>query len=257
MDPEVFAPDRILTDDEMRSIRDLIQIDVKNGLPGTEWFYIAETLKLPHTSVQRYGDGIDGGHLTLDADQIPPEVFAPDRTLTDEEMRSIRELIQIDVKDGLPGTEWFYIAETLKLPHASVQRYGDGINGNRIPSDDEGDHTIEILLDHQRTQVSRKVAASSSNMHIYHLAIEYLLEMFQTVVANPADILLTCDGQKIPISGLISEIPLEVKHWEYVVKITLRSNGNRTPDPQTPNRVPSPVTDTTTVPTVTQPGEPV
>jgi hypothetical protein len=142
MDPAIFAPDRNLTDDEMHHIRALSQQDVKDGLPGTCWFHIAKTLKLPLASVRRYGESIDGIDIIHEAAvQIPREVFAPYRPLTEGELFRVRELSQQDVKDGLPGTCWFHIAKKLKLPHASVQRYGEDTNGRLLVSESIGSGT--------------------------------------------------------------------------------------------------------------------
>ena len=105
-----------------------------------------------------------------------------------------------------------------------------------LPVEGERIQTIRIILDYEDNQVYRTISVASSNLDIHHLAIEYLMDVFDTQVTNFADFLLTCDDQEIPFRGFITEIPIEDGA---VIDIAFRKKGNHTPDPKTPKRVPS------------------
>ena len=64
------------------------------------------------------------------------------------------------------------------------------------------------MLDYDNNQVIRRVATSASNLDIHHLAIEYLMDVFDKQVTNFAEFSLTCDLQEIPFRGSISEVPI-------------------------------------------------
>ena len=92
---------------------------------------------------------------------------------------------------------------------------------------------IDIMLDYDNNRVVRRISKSSSNMNIHYLALSYLMEVFDILVTDITDVIVTSDSQEIPFHGLISAIP--IKNGD-IMEIAFRQ---RTLVPQTPNRVPS------------------
>ena len=101
---------------------------------------------------------------------------------------------------------------------------------------EERGSTIQIILDYEGSQVFRRISAGASNLHLHYLAIEYLMEVFDSQVTQFTDSLLTCHGQEIPFRGNITEIP--IGHGARV-EIAFRPKENRTPDPKTPGELPT------------------
>ena len=101
---------------------------------------------------------------------------------------------------------------------------------------EERGSTIQIILDYEGSQVFRRISAGVSNLHLHYLAIEYLMEVFDSQVTQFTDSLLTCHGQEIPFRGNIAEFP--IGHGA-IVEIAFRPKENRTPDPKTPGELPT------------------
>jgi hypothetical protein len=145
-----------------------------------------------------------------------------------------------DYRDGGTngrGQVTYVDVDSLPIPPAGFQSSRTSrtpVVSPPVQSVEERDQTIEIILDYEGNQVFRRISADSSNLDIHQLAIEYLMDVFDTQVTNFADFLLTCDDQEIPFHESISEIPIEDGA---IVEIAFRQKKNRTPDPKTPSRV--------------------
>ena len=90
----------------------------------------------------------------------------------------------------------------------------------------EGNGEIQIRLEYEGSQVLRTVKANSPNLDIHHLAIEYLMDVFDQQVESFADFTLTYEANEIHFRGSIDEIPIldgGTIHIQYL------SRENRTP----------------------------
>jgi hypothetical protein len=99
---------------------------------------------------------------------------------------------------------------------------------------EERGQMIQIILDYEGNQVYRTILEGASNLHLHHLAVEYLMEVFDSQATQFADYLLFCHGQEIPIRGSIAEFPIG---YGAIVEIAFRHKEDRTPDPRTPRRI--------------------
>ncbi len=66
---------------------------------------------------------------------------------------------------------------------------------------DEGNGEIRIKLECEGSQVLRTMKANSPNLDIHHLAIEYLMDVFDQQIESFADFSLTYEAQEIHFKG--------------------------------------------------------
>jgi hypothetical protein len=71
-----------------------------------------------------------------------------------------------------------------------------------------GTAEIQIKLDYNGIQVIRRVHGRTQNRVVYHLAQQYLREVFALQVANLSDLLLLHNHHEMPIDGSIDDIPI-------------------------------------------------
>jgi hypothetical protein len=166
-------------------------------------------------------------HLVEALDNDDPDLFEKLET-TMRRMNHGMHQVMKDYRDaestGRNRTSYVDV-DSLPIP-------SDG-SSSRSPAPDGNDQAIEIILDYENNQVVRRIPTNSSNMNIHLLAVAYLMDVFDVMVTNIEDIIVTCDSQEIPFRGLISEFPILEGD---VMEIALRI---RTQDSRTPTRVPS------------------
>ncbi len=119
----------------------------------------------------------------------------------------LREHRDADVTDR--GQMTYVDVDSLPIPPAGSQSSRTPLVPSPVHSVEERVQTIETILDYENNQVFRKISVDSSNLDIHHLAIEYLMDVFDKQVTNFADFILTCDDKEIPFRGFIWEIPIE------------------------------------------------
>jgi hypothetical protein len=139
-----------------------------------------------------------------------------------------------DINGRAPVT--YINVDNLPMPSAGFQTSKTPVVTPPVQPIEERGSTIQIILDYEGNQVFRRISAGASNLHLHHLAIEYLMEVFDSQVTQFTDSLLTCHGQEISFRGNIAEIP--IGHGA-IVEIAFRPKENRTPDPKTPGELPT------------------
>ncbi len=72
----------------------------------------------------------------------------------------------------------------------------------------EGNGEIQIKLEYEGSQIMRTVKANSPKLDLYHLAIEYLVDVFNLQVDRFEDLSLTYEGKDIHFRGCIDDIPI-------------------------------------------------
>ena len=136
--------------------------------------------------------------------------------------------------DNLPmpsiGSQSSHTPVVAQMAAPSVQP----INAPSVQPMEERGPTVQIILDYEGNQVYRRISAAASNLHLHQVAIDYLMEVFDSQINQFGDCFLTCHGQEIPFRGSIDEIPIG---YGAIVEITCRQKEDRTPDPRTPSRV--------------------
>ena len=78
---------------------------------------------------------------------------------------------------------------------------------------DEKDEEIQIKLDYNGVQVVRRIKGRTTNRVIYHLAQQYLREVFALTVANLSDLILLVqrdsgNHRELPVNGIVADIPI-------------------------------------------------
>jgi hypothetical protein len=103
------------------------------------------------------------------------------------------------------------------------------VGGDQIPEEiyEERDTDLQIKLDYNGTQVIRRVKATTSNRVVYHLAQQYLREVFAFRVNNLSDLLLLHSHHEIPFDGKVGEIPI-LDGDEVMVMFRRWGNSERT-----------------------------
>ncbi len=119
----------------------------------------------------------------------------------------VREYRDADVTNR--GQMKYVDIDSLPIPTAGSQFSRTQFVSSPVQSVEKRVQTTEIILDYENNQVFRRISVDSTNLDIHHLAIEYLMDVFDKQVTNFADFILTYDDQEIPFRGLISEIPIE------------------------------------------------
>jgi hypothetical protein len=90
---------------------------------------------------------------------------------------------------------------------------------------DEGD--IQIKLDYNGVQVIRRVKGKTLTRVVYHLAQQYLREVFALRVDNLSDLLLLHCHREVPVNGTVGDIPI-LDGDELMVMFRRWGNTNRT-----------------------------
>ena len=92
---------------------------------------------------------------------------------------------------------------------------------------EEKDTNLQIKLDYNGIQVMRRVNATTTNRVVYHLAQQYLREVFALRVTNLSDLLLLHRHHEIPIDGNVGDIPI-LDGDEIMVMFRRWGNSERT-----------------------------
>ena len=100
----------------------------------------------------------------------------------------------------------------------------------------EGNGYIQIRLEYEGSQTIKNVKANAPKLDIHHLAIEYLIDVFDRQVERFEDLSLTYEGNEIHFRGFIDDIPILDGG---TIVIQYRSRENRKIIQQPFNVVPS------------------
>ncbi len=92
---------------------------------------------------------------------------------------------------------------------------------------EEKDTDLQIKLDYNGIQVMRRVNVTTTNRVVYHLAQQYLREVFALRVTNLSDLLLLHRHYEIPIDGNVGDIPI-LDGDEIMVMFRRWGNSERT-----------------------------
>jgi hypothetical protein len=100
-------------------------------------------------------------------------------------------------------------------------------NQNSTVIYEDKDSDLQIKLDYNGIQVLRRINVTTTNRVVYHLAQQYLREVFALRVANLSDLLLLHRHHEIPIDGNVGDKPI-LDGDEIMVMFRRWGNSERT-----------------------------